>query len=355
MRFSAYYTDGRSAARRRVELMLGAESLSILTGEGELLERWPYKGLKLLEEAHGLEETRLHHRAKGDGLLTVSGKDFLPRLESLAGRGLSGHRLMAPSRRGILLTLVLTVLAVAGLGLGLPRLAAPLAALVPAPWEEALGEKVTAGLAGEHPFCSGSPGTEALERLTSRIAAGAERPLRVRVQVSSRPQANAFAAPGGRIIIMGGLIDLAETPEELAGVLAHEIAHGALRHPMQGLLRVAGLQLLSAALLGDTGALEGAAAEFAKLMLVFSYTRSDELEADRLGVELLNRAGISGSGLPALLERIGGKGAAQAPPALLSTHPHDAERAALIREMAKGEGEAMPPEDWKALRNICKP
>lgn len=370
MRLQGQFTDGRSTARHMVRVMLAAEALHIHSAEGALLQSWPYEGLRLLEEVYAGQPLRLHHRAFGDATLTLDDSGVLARLEHLAGRRLRGHALLRPRLMAVLVAGLLLAAIVTGLVLGLPRLAGPLAALVPPEWERALGERVVSHLVAEDELCGEAAGAAALEGLVRRLSASTGPPAEGRtrppaeggtgpphpliVRVAALPGINAFAAPGGQIIILKGLIEAAETPEEVAGVLAHEMAHSLEGHPLQGLMRAMGLQLLFGAVTGDFGNLDSAAAGFGQMLVLFSFTRSDELAADRIAIALLNRAGIRGDGLRGFFERLQEiQGGQSALPSLLSTHPLFEERLEQIDSLATGKGAAMNAEAWAALRNIC--
>src|SRR5690606_26348291 len=105
------------------------------------------------------------------------------------------------------------------------------------------------------------------------------------VSVADDPQVNAFAAPGGRIVLLEGLLREAESPDEIAGVLAHEIGHVTERHPTAAALRLLGIQALLTGIFGD-GSLASAAAGAGGLLVALSYSRDDERTADRLAAEL---------------------------------------------------------------------
>ena len=354
MNYQGHFADGHSAARRPVRVMLGNEGLRIYDAGGALLQDWPYKGLRLLEEVYGNHPVRLHHKRGGDATLTVEDPRVVAEAERLSGKRLGSHPLLRP---GLLITAstgVILVVLVIMLVVGLPRLAGPLAALVPPAWEQALGERVVRQLTAEQGMCEAPAGVAALRALTGRITASADAPFPLIVRVTTVPGVNAFAAPGGQIVILQGLLDTAESAEEVAGVLAHEAAHSLERHPMRGLLRVVGLQLLFGALTGDMGTLDSAAGRFGQLLVLFSYTRADELAADRIGTSLLNRANIRGDGLRRFFERLGQKQAGKPGlPTLLSSHPLFEERMAQLDALATGKEAAMSAGDWAALKAIC--
>lgn len=360
VRHRAYYTDGHTAERHEVAVQAGRNALHLTRADaeraGERLDEWPYPGLYTAEEVYGEAPVRLRHRARGEATLTLASPALLDEIRRLGGPGLRGRSWLRPS---LTLAAVAGVLALgviaAGLW-GLPRLLAPLAHVVPASWEQALGERVVERLTAERPACTGEAGQAALTALTARLTKalgdedGPPYPLHVRVLPDAA--VNAFAAPGGHVLLLNGLLEEAEGPAVVAGVLAHEIAHAARRDPLQGLIRAAGTSLLVSALVGDRAALDAAAARFAQMLVLFSYSREAELAADRLAVRMLNRADISAAGLADFLRRLQARGAAV--PALLSTHPVTAERIALIEAEATGGGDALTPAQWEALRTICR-
>jgi predicted Zn-dependent protease len=152
---------------------------------------------------------------------------------------------------------------------------------------------------------------------------------------------NAFALPGGFIYVTRGLLAHTRNEAQLAVVLGHEVAHVAARHSSQdalkatiGLAGVLGLSLLAEELAGigdEVGAVGGVAAS----LLLFRYSRGQERESDRLGVEYAARAGYraeEGAGFFQLLRRMGASDGWS--PTFLSTHPDPGRREDAVRTMA---------------------
>jgi predicted Zn-dependent protease len=143
------------------------------------------------------------------------------------------------------------------------------------------------------------------------------------------------------------------------------MAHEVQRHPMRGLLRTAGLRLVIGALAGGSGSAFSFAG-FGELLLDLSHSRQDEAEADRIGVEMLNRANIRGGGLVAFFarqeeeeKRESAASAGKQKPSsrviqFLSTHPTDEARVAAIKAQARGTGNALSKVQWQALQTICQ-
>ena len=150
---------------------------------------------------------------------------------------------------------------------------------------------------------------------------------------------NAFASPAGHIFINHGLIEAMESEEELAGVIAHEIAHVYCRHISQkierskkiGMATLAGIA--AGVLLGSAGAGEAANAITVGTMAAgqsaaLAYSRDDEAQADQVGLKYLNHAGYSARGLLRILQKMRGQqwfGPNQIP-TYLQTHPASEDR-----------------------------
>jgi len=111
------------------------------------------------------------------------------------------------------------------------------------------------------------------------------------------PSINAFNLPGGLVYVNRGLITEADSLDQLAGVLAHEIGHGAARHGTQLMTRSYGYNLLAGLLLGrDAGQGQRLLAQLVGTGMLTRYSREAELEADRLGVDYTYKAGYNPRG-----------------------------------------------------------
>ncbi len=146
---------------------------------------------------------------------------------------------------------------------------------------------------------------------------------------------NAFAMPGGTIVITDQLIQQFEDDDVIAAVLGHEIAHVSERHVLAQLYRAGSIYLLVTLIAGDPGPVLQDFLREGNALLALSYSRGQEAEADRLGVATANAAGHDGAALAeffdALLDEIG-----EDELGWLSSHPALADRAAQIRGMAGG-------------------
>lgn len=162
---------------------------------------------------------------------------------------------------------------------------------------------------------------------------------------------NAFAAPGGYIYFYSGLIKFLDNEADLAGVMAHEIAHAARRHSTDQMTQKFGVSLLLNLALGkNPGKLAQVAAGLASL----KFTRSDEKEADKFGVQYLNPTVYDARGVGGFFEKLEAQGQTGSTPQFLSTHPKPDNRVENIREewrsLGSKAGKTFPSryEDFKA-------
>jgi predicted Zn-dependent protease len=164
--------------------------------------------------------------------------------------------------------------------------------------------------------------------------------------IADMPEANAFALPGGYVYVSRGLLALANTEDELAGVVGHEIGHVAARHAAQRETRATGVGLLSVLGTIAAGVIGGGtAAQMASQLgqvagagLIASYGRDQERQADEIGQQLAAAGGWDPDGLADFLVTLDREGRVrsgkQRNPSFLDSHPQPAERAVVARQRA---------------------
>lgn len=251
--------------------------------------------------------------------------------------------------RALLLAAVLAVVALPLLMLfNLNGLTAIAARQVPAEWEQKLGRSAFAQYRLQHELIDDRATQTALLALTQPLTtaiADARYPFEFHIVRDG--DLNAFALPGGVVVIHSGLIERADSANELLGVLAHEIAHVTQRHGVRNIISSAGIVLTAQVLIGDASGLLATLASAAPLLLNQSYSRDFERDADTHGVALMRTAQVDPSGLETffqkviahekkLQEQVGNADAAAALKALtrfVSTHPATEERIERIRKL----------------------
>jgi beta-barrel assembly-enhancing protease len=361
--WDGHYLDGRTPVRRPARVRLTRSGLEI-TPEGGATAFWPYAEVRQTQGWHAGEEVRLERGGEPAEAVVIGDATFLADLREIAQA--PGLRFHDPRRRGrrVLFTAVAAVAVIAicaALYLwGIPAAAEAVAARVPVSWEEDLGRAVVESLVKPDKQCRDPAGQRALDGLVATLAAAAPRsPYAFRVQVMDSKTVNAFAAPGGYIVMLRGLVDEARKPEELAGVLAHEMEHVLQRHSTKAIVQHVSTGLLITALTGDVSGAMAYGLESARVLGQLRYSRAAEEEADRRGMELLIAAGLDPSGMIDFFEALERKG--RDPSGLLkylSSHPGASDRATRLRRIAAAapvaRRPALEPAEWTALRSICK-
>ena len=166
--------------------------------------------------------------------------------------------------------------------------------------------------------------------LTTRFAAlvGAAAPdATYTLQFRSSPAIgpNAFALPGGTVVLLDELEKTAQHDDEIVAVLAHEIGHLTGRHTMRHVLQTSAAGVLVAAVVGDVLSLSSYAAALPAFLLEARYSRAFELEADRVGFTLMDATGVDRAHFVRFLTRME-KDHGSGVPGFLSTHPRADER-----------------------------
>ncbi len=171
---------------------------------------------------------------------------------------------------------------------------------MPVAWEAGLGDTVVAHLVPAGGRCEGARGQQGVDAIVAAVLRGAPgQPYRFRVTVVDDAAVNAFAVPGGALVLYRGLLERTTRAEELAGVLAHEIQHVLHRHGTRMVFQRAPTGLLLAAVVGDVSGVMALGLETARTLGELRYSRRHEEEADRDGLRMLVAAGARGAGAPA--------------------------------------------------------
>jgi predicted Zn-dependent protease len=253
---------------------------------------------------------------------------------------------------------VLIAAAAAGAAVwGYGELVDRIVARIPARYEAELGAVAGGGL--DKAAITDPAVVAAVDRVSARlIAAMPDSPYRFKIVVVPDKAVNAFALPGGRIAVNAGLIAEAESPDELAGVLAHEMTHVLRRHSLRGIVQQLGVRTLFALVFSGRGDAAEALNEFAPGLLGLRFSRGQEAEADRGGMELLFAAGIPGEGMVRFFQRLSTQesGTARAMN-FASDHPTSRGRFEEL-ERLRTSRPAPPPVawdiDWALVRERCR-
>lgn len=357
------FFDGITATRRDVTVELTAASLVIRGADDHLYADWPYERLERLSSPDTILRLGLVH------------SPILARLEvyddalesAIDDASATIDRSGAIDHRARIKIIGWSIAATISLVLvaiyGIPALAARLTPFVPYGLERRLGDGVEMqmrsmlgnNLDGKPFECGSAPGEKsgraAVDKLVNQLEAAAALPIPLQAFVVRRAEANAIALPGGHVYIYEGLLPKAQRPDELAGVIAHEIGHVAHRDGTRSMLEAGGISFLFGTLLGDfVGG--GAVVIAARTLIRSAYSRDVEGAADAYGVDLMNKIGGDGRALGTILNSI--SGGIEPGNLLTSDHPQTKNRIEAIDRLARpGIKQLLTPAEWSALQTIC--
>ena len=342
--FDAWHYDGKSAVKRKVEVQIIGPQFYLLETERR---NGPF-AFADVEYVTQQGEADVYGLKDRDGWRLMLAGPVPSDLTAL---------LPAPRRYGgwvdrlglgkAAIAFTLTSAAAVAVVLLSPQWLAP---LIPSSVDDRLGDALVGDFGGR--FCHTPAGDAALKKLVASLD---DNPDDLRVEVAKIDMLNAIALPGGNVILFDGLIKQARTPDEVAGVLAHEIGHVREKHVMQALLRQMGLAVVLGGIDGNSGAL-------VNNVLAMSYSRNSEAEADAHSMKVLSNANISPVGTASFFDRLsqldGSAGVKQdaAITGYLSSHPLSASRkAAFEKSIVKGKNykPALTSAEWTELKTMC--
>ena len=220
---------------------------------------------------------------------------------------------------------------------------------IPWNWEKSLAHRFN--LDDHSDECTHSPASDvALQKLINRIYPiyPTDSHYSINVKVIDDKDVNAHATLGGNITLNSGLLAQAASPEEIAGVLAHEIEHVHQRHILQNaftqIIRRESLNIL----LGRTSS----STYWANFFMELNFTRGQEKEADRAALVRLQSAHVDNRGFLQFFQRHENDSSL---PGFLSDHPTDSDRAKMISDFVNlNTSPVLEPSEWNALQGFCR-
>lgn len=361
--WEGHYLDGQTAARQRVSIRLMRLGLHVTTERGATLW-WPYEEIRQTQGFYSGEQVRLERGGEFSEALLVSDTSFLTQLHQIAPELATRFHKPAHRRRRARLVLIAALASMGVLAVlylwGIPALAAFVASRVPVSWEERLGRSIVTHLVPPAMRCTDKTRTRVIDEIITVLTAPLPTsPFTIRVIVVNDSTINAFAVPGGYIVLYRGLLEKTQTAEELAGVLAHELQHIFKHHVTQALIQHVSTGLLLAAITGDTSRATAYGLESARLLGILRYSRQSEEEADAAGMRMLLESGIDPKGMIAFYELLT-KSTSETSSILkyLSTHPSTGDRIkklkSLVEQSQPKSVKLLKGYDWSNIKKICQ-
>lgn len=352
---SGHYCDGLSARYVAVQLRLDGHMLHVVLPDQQPL-LFSLSNLSLVAPYRRGKALALKANTASDKMRIVVEDQKLA--EAIAGLKPDFQLVSTrPERRGNRLKIAVALILIFASFAWLAQTALPqyLVLVVPNTWRQAAGASQEEDFAAFGKRCHGSAADAAMVAMLKVLAAGDADMPAVEVHIYDLSFVNAFALAGGRIIMSQKLIDEATRPDEVAGVLAHEIGHVVHADPETQLIRNFGLQVFFDAL-GSSKT-----AGTAGMMEQFRQSREAEENADAYARKLMAAAHVDPTGLKDMFSRLLKRentnkvAVLDAWGSMFATHPGTESRITKIVPLPNGvqPKQVLNDADWQALRKGC--
>jgi len=369
---NAEFFDGKSAMARLVHVEVRRDALVITQGSLPDIQ-WQLKNIELVSGGKPGQALRLKLGGDHGSRLTLPEGATADALVTTAPSILSAHKRRFWKGAGVS---VAAVLAIAATGYATMAVAPQaLARFVPDKVVNSFADSLEKSVIKSSQHCNSPSGQDALNKLARRVVSGADDPPTFSLRVfdirttGGKRLVNAFALPGGRMVLSAGLIESAGGADEIAGVMAHELGHVAHHHPEAAIVRVYGWQMVLSLFTAGQGA--DMIGNIAGVLAVLKYCRAAEAEADAYAVKVLDNSKVDPKGLQTFFTRLQKKKSAAGSgkpdeesstlqnwlepfTGLFSTHPGTDDRIANIKPRPGGtEPAILSDTEWTALKEIC--
>ena len=308
--FSGTFYDGKSANKYPVKLVLTKAQIELVFPDGRRIS-WLYPNLKL-SNTGSTGPARLERSTSNPNTISesvvIEDPNFLHEAQRVAP-GALGTVWNQPHKRKlryalmILACVVLPPFVFAIWVYAIPAMTNAVADQVPTEWEERLGQDYFQTLFKESIKEPEPQVRKALDAMAKRLLlATPDQPYHFRIYVHPSKTINALALPGGTIVVFQGLINITETPEELAGVLAHEFQHVLKRHSTRGIIRSQAINIFATMVSGDS--VMNVILQAGGVMEFLRYSRKLESQADAEGMKMMLASQVDPKGMIRIFEKL---------------------------------------------------
>jgi len=366
MKIKGKYFNGKTAKPYNVWLKIRDQNLYMISEDQTKQKKWALQDTHVLDEPMPPQPARLIHKHNADERLYIHTKDGWNTLKTQLPKecfqrislSLNGPSFIGYVGATIALIVFLFILA--------PTILESSASFIPDTWQKKAGHHAINSFAAGK-TCDNEKSMVALNTLMNRLKQGTNRDIKYDVIVIKDSETiNAFAGPGAVFGIFSATITKADTPEQLAGVMAHEIAHTELYHPTRGFVRDSGIALLFQMMFGTDANIM----DLARIGGALKYSRDKEREADEYGQNILLNANIDPQAMTSFFEDMIlpeeiksaisddiGDGTFKDALSYLSTHPETQKRIEALKQNKQKPENAAPiltQQEWSDLQNICE-
>jgi Zn-dependent protease with chaperone function len=351
MQFKAKFFDGTQARPFQVDVTLYAGEMHIVAAGAPPIV-WSLADIIVLDRYNTAHPAKLSCKAAPDARLVVNDADLWQALlPSLQTSSWQSSKLSA-SWLSLVGYAVLSVLVIVIAVHYVPRLAGHLAFMVPESMERKIGHTLLESEFSDD-ICIAPEGLAAFDKLWRRIDGAIADPHTYKPFVIKRAESNAFAVPGGYIVVFSDLLKDVKSIDELAGILAHERGHVEHRHGIRAIMRYLGIATVMQVMLGNTEVISSLG-----IVGALRFGRKDEEEADVFAIEILQKSAFDPTRFADFFERrMAEEGDMDGIWEYMSTHPSSKSRIEKIRAAKQPAEKRLPPAltdaEWQSLQKIC--
>jgi predicted Zn-dependent protease len=310
--FSGTFYDGKSANKYPVKLRLTPQQLVLVFPDGHQIQ-WPYTALQL-SRTNSTGPVRLERSTSNPDIIpeaiVIEDPRFLEEAHRVAP-GALGNVWNQPHKRSlryalmILALVILPPLIFAIWVYAIPAMTNAVADQIPTKWEEKLGQDYFQTLFKKSIKEPDPQARKALDVISKRLlSAVPDQPYEFRIHVHPSKMVNALALPGGTIVVFQGLINATETPEELAGVLAHEFQHVLKRHSTRNIVRSEAIKLFGLIISGNSESMTNVILQAGSVLEHLRYSRQLESQADEEGMKMMLATHVDPQGMIRVFEKL---------------------------------------------------
>lgn len=357
--YEGYFYDGESPVRNSATITITSEGLSVNYGNSSGI-LWLYQDIRQNEEVYSDTETHLLNLNFPNQQLIVNEphflsvvKKFFPSISFYEAR-----KLISLRRLAVIGFIILILLVPLFYFLFIPSFSEFIARRIPVSVENRLSKPYLAMMVPEQSRCNGQNNFKEIEEIFKTLTNTVpESEYDFKLFVIKSDIMNAFALPGGYVVIYSALLENTDRPEQLAGVLAHELQHITNRHGTEALVRDYSLGFIISLATGDTGSMDTTLG-LAKYIGLMNYSRDNETEADTEGIKMMKEAKIDPTGMVEFFEILH-KETGDMPESLqyLSTHPQTGDRISKLRELVKTMDykpvKLYNKNEWEKIKTVC--
>ena len=360
--YLGFYFDGINPIKHEVNVTITRDGLKIQKLKVDTYFWWDLSEVNQSNDIYADKEVKLE---KGDDIpeiLIIKDVSFIKSLKQISPDFQTKFQISATRSKWLktifYLSIASVLIVVVIYKWLLPSLSESIAQKIPVSWEKKLGQNYKEYFTAQFGICEEKELTDKIYQIKDQLVDTLHKTnYQYNLTILDHNMVNAFALPGGDIIIFRGLIEKSKRPEELAGVMAHEIQHIEQRHMTKILIKDKSLDILISFMTGDSSG-AGTALMAAKTLGSLAYRRSEESSADTEGLKMLVDARIDPNGLIDFFETLK-KEYGNMPDIFkyISTHPDTGDRIEKLDNIIKGYSfkpeKLLPDVNWEETKMLC--